>query len=172
MPKFITADQLQAKEGRAGRYLQRTVLYPSALFGLITLVIGYGGVFYLFFKRLANPSGVIIDSTVLLLAGGMVGLAQAFYHRHLYRNYSDYYSELQRRAEMRWTMSKIRKMPDRPVLRHQGRFLVPWIYLGLIGLYVALSIFYAQRLNFWTAGLLPLAGFYNARFMYWRRIFK
>jgi hypothetical protein len=168
MPRLITARKTEAERDRADQFIKQSVLIPSALLGFIALVLGYGAVIYLLFDRPATA--VAIDSSVLLLTGAAVGLAQAFYQGFLSRTYPDHFARKQRRREM-LRSGNVRKIEAVDPIAHPGRGWVLLLYVVLFGLYVGLAVVYAGKLNTLAAVFLPLAGFYNARFFYWKRRF-
>lgn len=168
MPRIITARKAEAERDRADHYIRQAVLVPSALLGFAALVFGYGAVIYLLFNKPATA--VVIDSSVLLLLGAAAGLAQAFYQGFLFRTYPDHFARKQRRREM-LRSGNVRKLAVVDPIAHPGRGLVVLSYAVLFGLYVWGAVVYASKLNTVAAVFLPFAGFYNARFFYWKRRF-
>ena len=167
MGRLVTVKKVEAEQKKAVQYVKASMLYPSVLIGLISLILGYGALIYLLFKGrfFAN---LIADSLVLLGFGILLGWLQYRYHHFLLEHYPEYYAERHRRTEL-MRSGRLRKIEiaSKPV--HRGRWIIPYLYLvAFIGL-LALVIYYVPRLNTLSAVFLPLAGFYNARFFCWKR---
>jgi hypothetical protein len=171
MPKFITVKKAEQEQHQADRYLKNSLVQSSALIGLISLILGYGGVIYLIFK--GKPmTELLTDSLVLLCSGLGFGLFQAVYLHYLYRSHSEYFADRMRRTEMRLSgqIRKIKKIGDPVRVEHAGRWAVPYLYLlGWSG-FLGLVYIYAPKLNIISAIFLLLAGFHNARFFYLKRL--
>lgn len=167
MPKFITVKKTENEQQQAARYLKNSLVYSSALIGLISLILGYGGVVYLFFKSGPLPQ-LLTDSLILLSIGLVAGLLQAGYQHFLYKTRPEYFADRMRRAELRLSR-QLKKLGDPVRVEHRGRWAVPYVYLiGWIG-FLALIAVYLSKLNVVSAVFLPLAGFFNARFFYLKR---
>ena len=167
MVRIITAKKTESERQKASQYVKASIIYPSALLGLISLILGYGALIYLLFKG-RYFANIVLDSLVLLGVGILLGLAQYFYQRFLFENYTEYYAERQRRTE-RLRSGHARKLDILEKPNHKWRWIVPFVYIiAFIGT-VSLIIIYAIRLNPVSAVFLPLTGFYNIRFFFWKR---
>jgi len=170
MPKFITVKKTEQEQQQAARYLKNSLVYSSALIGLISLILGYGGVVYLIFKRGPLPQ-LLIDSLILLSIGLVAGLVQAGYQHYLFKTRPEYFADRMRRAQLRLSR-QLKKLGDPVRVEHRGRWAVPYLYLiGWTG-FLALIVVYLSKLNVVSAVFLPLAGFFNARFFYLKRFVK
>lgn len=173
MPHFVTVKKAEHERQQAAQYLKNSILYPSALIGLISLILGYGGVGYLIFK--GRPlTNLLIHSLILLCAGLSLGLLQALYHHYLLRSHPEYFADRVRRSQLRLSgqIKKVKKIGDPVRVQHLGRWAVPYLYLLVwIGL-IFLVVIYTPRLNTFSAVFLLLAGFNNARFFYLKRLVK
>ncbi|MBI3995401.1 MAG: hypothetical protein HY349_05435 [Nitrospirae bacterium] len=173
MPKFITVKKAEQEQSQAVRYLKNSLVYSSALIGLISLILGYGGVIYLFFKN--RPiTALLTDSLVLLSAGLALGISQAAYQHYLFKSHPEYFADRMRRTELRLSgqVKKMKKVGDPTRVEHAGRWAVPYLYfLGWV-VFAALIVFYTPKLNILSAVFLLLAGFHNARFFYLKRLIK
>ena len=173
MPKFITVKKAEQEHHQAVRYLTNSLVRSSALIGLISLILGYGGVIYLIFK--GRPiTELMTDSLVLLGAGLVLGLFQAAYQHYLYKFHPDYFADRMRRTEMRLSgqIKKMKKIGDPIGVEHAGRWAVPYLtFLGWAAL-IALTVIYIPKLNILSSVFLLLAGFHNARFFYLKRLVK
>ena len=90
MPKFITVKKAEQEQHQADRYLRNSLVQASALIGLFSLILGYGGVIYLIFK--GKPmTELLTDSMILLCSGLVMGLFAAIYQHYLYRSHPEYF---------------------------------------------------------------------------------
>ncbi|MBI3595719.1 MAG: hypothetical protein HY203_01035 [Nitrospirae bacterium] len=170
MPKFITVKKTEQEQQQAARYLKNSLVYSSALIGLISLILGYGGVIYLIFK--SRPlTQLLTDSLILLSAGLVAGLVQAGYQHYLYKTHPEYFADRMRRAELRLSR-QLKKLGDPVRVDHWGRWAVPYLYLVGWAAFLALIVVYLSKLNVVSVVFLPLAGFFNARFFYLKRFVK
>jgi len=170
MPKFVTVKKTEHEQQQAARYLKNSLVYSSALIGLISLILGYGGVVYLIFKSGPLPQ-LLTDSLILLSIGLVAGLVQAGYQHYLFKTHPEYFADRMRRAELRLSR-QLKKLGEPVRVEHRGRWAVPYLYLiGWTG-FLALIVVYLSKLNVVSAVFLPLAGFFNARFFYLKRFVK
>jgi hypothetical protein len=170
MPKFITVKKTEHEQQQAARYLKNSLVYSSALIGLISLILGYGGVVYLIFKSGPLPQ-LLTDSLILLSIGLVAGVVQAGYQHYLFKTRPEYFADRMRRAELRLSR-QLKKLGDPVRVEHRGRWAVPYLYLIGWTCYLALIVVYLSKLNVVSAVFLPLAGFFNARFFYLKRFVK
>lgn len=170
MPRFVTVKKAETERQRAGRYLKNSLVFPSALIGLVSLVLGYGGVIYLIFK--GRPmTELLTDSLILLSVGLVLGLFQALYHHYLFKSHPYYFADRLRRSDLRLS-GRIKKIGEPAAARHSGRWAVPYLYLLGWGVMISLVILYTLKLNALSAVFLLLAGFHNARFFYLKRLIR
>ena len=168
MPKFITVKKAENERQQAAQYLKTSLVYPSALMGLIGLVLGYGGVIYLMI--IGKPMMELLSASLVLLTSGLLlGLLQAFYQHYLFRSHHEVFSDRVHRNKLRMS-GQVKKIGDPVTAKHTGRWAVPYIYLiGWAG-FVSLVILHAEKLNYFSSIFLVLAGFHNARFFYLKRL--
>jgi hypothetical protein len=167
MVKVASVRKTENEREKAAAQVKSSIVIPSAFLGLVSIILGYGGVIYLMFKG-GDLAVLIPDSFILLLAGIALGLAQSLYHRFLFDRFPEYYANRRRRAEA-LRSKNVRKMEILSKPSHAGSWLVPVFYLAGLGGAVALIVFYAARLNPLAAVFLLLAGFYNVRFFFWKK---
>ena len=168
MPRFVTVKKAEHERLQAARYVKNSVLYPSAVIGLISLILGYGGVIYLIFK--GRPmTDLFTHSLILLCAGLLLGVFQALYQHYLLRSHPEYFSDRVHRTELRLS-GRAKKIGDPVTVAHRGRWAVPYLYLLGWIVSIALIVIYTPRLNTFSAIFLLLAGFHNARFFYLKRV--
>ena len=173
MPKFITVKKAEHEQQQATRYLKNSLVYSSALIGLISLILGYGGVIYLFFKD-RPMTDLLTHSLVLLSVGLVLGILQSAYQHYLYKSHPDYFADRMRRSEMRLSgqVKKMKKVGDPVRVEHAWRWAVPYLYFLGWGIFISLIVIYTPKLNILSAVFLLLAGFHNARFFYLKRLIK
>ncbi|MEK6683105.1 MAG: hypothetical protein AABY46_00410 [Nitrospirota bacterium] len=173
MPKFITVKKAEHEQQQATRYLKNSLVQSSALIGLISLILGYGGVIYLFFKD-RPMTELLTHSLVLLCAGLALGVSQGAYQHYLFKSHPECFSDRMRRTELRLSgqVKKMKKIGDPVRVEHAGRWAVPYLYfLGWAG-FIGLVVLYTPKLNTFSSIFLLLAGFHNARFFYLKRLIK
>ena len=170
MVKIATVRKIESERQRAVDHVKNTIIFPSALLGLISIVVGYGALIYLMFKG-QFITNLVVDSLVPMGVGILLGLAQFLYHRFLFDQYPDYYAQRRKRAEL-LRSKNIRKLETVTKPKHNGRWLVPVVYLTAFGVVLWVMVTYAARLNTLSAIFLTMAGFYNIRFFFWKRKLK
>ena len=167
MVRVATVKKYESERQKAVQYVKTTIIFPSALLGLVSILLGYGALIYLLFKG-SFLATVVIDSLILLGAGILLGLGQCLYHRYLFNKFPDYYAQRRRRSEQ-MRAGNIRKVNTVTKPEHSGRWMVPYLYLAGFAVVVTMIVIYAPRLNPLSAVFLLLAGFYNIRFFFWKR---
>lgn len=168
MPKIITAKRLEGESDMAREYVKTHILFPSGLLGLIFLVSGTGSLIYQF---MFEDYGwrTFVESTALLMAGGLLGWGQTRYHQYLLREHPGYFAGRLRMFSRTGQKRSKRELPV-PDLQHPGRNLVPLYYaVGAVGLFgaAALSAVFGQ-VYYMAAFLMPWAGFFWAKMYFWR----
>lgn len=167
MVRVLTARKAEFEQQKAVQFIKASIIYPSALLGLISIVLGYGTLIYLLFKG-RHFANIMIDSFVLLGIGIVLGWAHYRYQRFLFEHHPGYYAERRRKAErIRTGHSRKFQVIEKP--QHQGRWLIPYLYVVLLMGATAVVITYATRLNAISAVFLLLTGYYNVRFLSWKR---
>ena len=167
MVRIATVKKVESEQKRAVQYVRNTLVYPSAMIGLIAIITGYGALIYRMFQG-GNLPVIIMDSLVLLIVGITLAILQFLYHRFLFQKFPDYYASRGKRTEQ-LRAKQIKKMVTVEKPTHRGRWLVPYVYLLAYSGSIAMIVFYALRLNPLSAFFLPIAGFHNVRFLLWRR---
>ena len=167
MVRIATVRKIESEQQRAIQYIRNSILLPSALLGLISIILGYGALIYLLFKSHSLTS-VVVDSLVLLGVGALLGGIQCLYHRFLFENHPDYYAARRRKSEQ-MKAGRLRKIEMVSKPEHRGRWMVPYLYMAAYAGAITLMVMYAMRLNPLSAIFLLLAGFYNVRFFFWKR---
>lgn len=170
MPRLVTVKKAETERQQAVHYVRNSLVYPSALIGLVSLVLGYGGVIYLFFTD-RSTTDLLTYSLVLLGAGLALGLGQGLYQNYIFRSHPAVYADRVRRTQLRMS-GRYKKIGDPVRAEHSGRWAAPYGYfLAWAGL-IYLVFLSAPRLNYFSAIFLVLAGFHNARFFFLKRLVK
>lgn len=169
MPKIITAKRLEGEVEKARDYVRSHILFPSALLGLISLLTGAAALVYQFFTE-AYSWRTLGETTALLLLGSTLGWAQTRYHRYLLREHPGHFAA--RMKVFTRTPHRRAKREILPSLEHQGRGVVPLLYLLGIGVLVGASVLSstAGHVYYMAAFLLPWAGFFWAKTFFWRGV--
>ncbi len=169
MPKLVTAKRLEGEQEKAREYVKSHILFPSSVLGLIFMLAGAAT---LIFQFVADRYGwwTFLQSTLLIVAGAMLGWGQTRYHRYLLFNYPAHFANRMKPAGKGKQSLKAVVLPH---VEHPGRTLVPWLYAaGLLGLFGAGALAVALGEVYFAAGFtLPWAGFFWAKLYCWRDIF-
>ena len=170
MPKLVTVKKTGIERQQAVRYIKNSFVYPSALIGLVCLVVGYGAVIYLMIR--GRPmEGLLTHSLFLLAVGLALGLLQAIYQHYLFRAHPGYFAERVRQNDLRLS-GRFKKIGLPPTVEHSFRWAVPIAYLAAASAASYSIILWYPNVNLLSAVLLVLAGFHNIRFFYMKRLVK
>ncbi len=173
MAKLVTIKRAEDDLHLARAYVKSFILLPSGVLGLVCMIGGLGSLGYQLFTGETYTAATFMQSSGLLLLGGLFGYLQTRYHRYLLKEFPAVLAGRMRAASAR-TSGKIKKTPAVPSIEHRGRSLVPALYvLGALGL-LAASVFTAIRgeVDPLPSVLMPWAGFYWARLFFWRRVLQ
>ncbi|MGH7166356.1 MAG: hypothetical protein ACREIS_12620 [Nitrospiraceae bacterium] len=170
MPKLITAQRLSGEADKAREYVKVHILFPSGLLGLVFMVAGVSALIYQF---VVDTYGwrTFVESTGLVLLGGLLGWAQTRYHRYLLEAHPGYFAS-RMRVFSRRSHKRVKKEAPSPSLEHSGRHLVP------IGYLLGVALLMSASGVTWTAGhvegvgafVLPWAGFFWAKMFFWQGV--
>lgn len=170
MPKLITSRRVENETELARQYVKTHILFPSVLLGFIMLLAGSASLVYQF---MVDTYGwqTFLESTGLLLVGGLVGWGQTRYHRYLLREYPGYFAgrlkKFSQTGPKRTRKEATHQSPELP-----GQQYVPLLYLGgvagLVGVSAASAIF--GHVYYMAALLMPWAGFFWAKMHGWRGV--
>jgi uncharacterized membrane protein len=172
MPKLVTVKRREGKADKRKTYIQTFIMVPSVLMGMVALIVGYGGIIFTYMQdRLSGLT--LLDSTGLLFFGAFLGWAHARYQHHLFLTFPEHYAghfQLLTQGARRKRRKKAPRQQDtqhekpEPVM-HYGVYL-----LGTTMLITAIVFpISTGRLNVYAAIFLPFAGYFNAKFLVWRR---
>lgn len=170
MPKILTARQREAGLERARLYLKARLMMPTIPLGMVTLLIGYGGIGALWFQDKLTPQ-VLIDSTALFVCGGFWGWAHARYDRYLLRTCPEYLARKQKILDAAKEYKRVKRDVPTAGPRHPGRSLVLAAYVVGICAQFGLSFYFIDQLEVYAAVFLPWAGYFNAKVIFMRDLF-
>ena len=85
MPKFVTIKQQEGQDAKATAHVKAYMLFPAGILGLVSMVGGVGG--------WGSDHGTdtytwetFVQSSGLLMLGGLLGWLQTTYHRWILRH--------------------------------------------------------------------------------------
>ena len=115
----------------------------------------------------------MLDSTGLLFFGVLLGWGHARYQHHLFLTYPEYYAGHFQLLTQGARRKRRKKEPRQNVLEYsQPHPVVHYgIYAAGAAALIAAIVFpiATGRLNVYAAVFLPFAGYFNAKFLVWRR---
>ena len=175
MPKLITAHHPEQVTQQAGEYVRTFILFPSGIVGLFCLVGGIGGLGYQWMATDTYSWTTFASSSVLILVGLALGIAQTLYHRFIFAQFPEVLAaRMSARMKQRagGSRARLKKDAPEPSIEHPGRQLIPVAYVVGIALLVgagAAAIMYGE-VHPIPAVFMPWAGFYWAKLFLWRRV--
>lgn len=170
MPKIITAKRLDNEHELARQYVKTHILFPSGLLGLVLMISGTASLIYQFVVE-SYGWPTFVQSTGLMVAGGLLGWAQTRYHRYLLQEHPGHFAD-RLKIFTRAAQKRARREPPSSQPVHRGQSLVPLYYaLGAAGL-LSVSAVVVMRGQVYpmAAFLLPWAGFFWAKMFFWRGV--
>jgi hypothetical protein len=171
MPKLVTILRPEMIEEQARHYVRSRILLPAGTVGLICMVGGLGSLAYQLVVNHTYSWLTFLASSILLVVGGLLGFAQARYHRYLFKTFPEVYA-----ARMRTTVAqrskKAKAEPETPSIEHPGRGFVTAISIAGAALIFGASAGAMLRgdLDPLPALLVPWAGFFWAKLFSWRGV--
>ncbi|MBI4401862.1 MAG: hypothetical protein HY581_09550 [Nitrospirae bacterium] len=170
MPKIITAKRLAGDTEKAREYVKTHILFPSGLLGLIFMVAGAASLVYQFMIKTYSWQ-TFLETSGLLLVGGLLGWAQTRYHQYLLREHPGHFAS-RMKIFSRTGIKRSKREVLIPPLEHRGRSLVPlWYILGIGALFGASAVSSSLgQVDYTAAFLLPWAGFFWAKLFFWRGV--
>ena len=86
MAKLISLKQQEGHDARATAYIKAYMLFPAGILGLISMIGGVGGLGYQLIATDSYTWWTFLQSSGLLLLGGVLGWVQTTYHRWILTN--------------------------------------------------------------------------------------
>ena len=175
MTKLITTKRRENKADARKTYIQTFIMVPSVLLGMVSLIVGYGGIIFTFMADKLTGT-TLLDSTGLLFFGALLGWGHARYQHRLFLLYPEYYASHFQLLTKGGRKKRRKKEPGQNLTQHPKPqpLLHYGVYLAGAGALVASIIFpiATSRLNVYAAIFLPFAGYFNGKFLVWRRRLK
>jgi hypothetical protein len=172
MAKLITAKRRESKADRTKTYVQTFIMVPSVLMGMVALIAGYGGIIFSFMQDTLTGL-TLLDSTGLLFFGALLGWGHARYQHHLFLTYPEHYAGHFHLLMQGARKKRRKKSPRHNTLQHEKP--QPVMHYGVnaagAGMLITAIVYpiATGRLNVYAAIFLPFAGYFNAKFLVWRK---
>ncbi|MGC3976058.1 MAG: hypothetical protein QM771_16985 [Nitrospira sp.] len=100
MPKLISVKQQEGHDARATAYIKAYMLFPAGILGLISMLGGVGGLGYQLIATDTYSWATFVESSGLLLLGGLLGWVQTTYHRWILANRPEVFAERMRQPAL------------------------------------------------------------------------
>ena len=173
MPKLVKEWRSEDIQTQARHYVRTYILLPSGFLGLICILGGMGSLGYQLIGSQTYTWTTFATSSALLALGGVCGWLQTRYHRYLLETVPEVFAARMRTAVQR-TQRKTKPEPVRPPIAHRGRKLLPVAYLVGAALLVTSSVWAILygSMDGIPAILMPWAGFYWGKLVFWRGVVK
>jgi len=171
MAKLVKEWRSEDIRTQARHYVRTYILLPSGFLGLVCMLGGIGTLGYQLVASGTYTWKTFNVSTALLLFGGLCGWVQTRYHRYLFDTVPGVFAARMRTAVQR-TQRKGKAEPVVPSIDHPGRKLVPVGYVTGIALLLGGSWWAVAEgaIDPLPALLMPWAGFYWSKLVFWRRV--
>ena len=173
MSKLVTVKQQEGQSAKATAYIKAYMLFPAGILGLISMVGGVGALGYQLIATDTYSWDTFLQSSGLLMLGGVLGWLQTTYHRWILRHRPEVFA-----ARMRQPMLKKSGRPKRDAGASQdspsGSPWAPVAYMaGLVLLLFGSTIAVLYGAVYPVAAyFLPWAGFFWAKLFFWRTVLK
>ena len=168
MPKVITARRHEDETEKAQEFVRTYILFPASLLGLIAIVVGVVALGYQLYKGQYGWE-TFTYSSVLLITGVLLGLAQTKYQQYLLRKFPGYFANRMKAFTQR-SVRQAKKTVSNVTIEHRGRGLVGlWYFLGFVVLLTLAGIcVWTGFLHPVAAFALPWAGYFWAKMFFWK----
>ena len=173
MAKLVKEWRNEDIQTQARHYVRTYILLPSGFLGLICMLGGIGTLGYQLVTSETYTWTTFTTSSALIVLGGVIGWLQTRYHRYLLETVPSVFAARMRTAVQR-TQRKAKPEPVIPPLEHRGRKLVPAVYVAGIALVLGASLWAIVygSMDAVPALLMPWAGFYWSKLVFWRGVVK
>ena len=173
MAKLVKEWRNEDIQTQARHYIRTYILLPSGFLGLICMLGGIGTLGYQLVAAETYTWTTFATSSALLVLGGLIGWLQSRYHRYLLETFPGVFAARMRTAVQR-TQRKAKPEPVIPPIEHRGRKLIPMGYLAGVALVLGASLwaFVYGSMDAVPALLMPWAGFYWSKLVFWRGVVK
>ena len=173
MPKLVSVKQQEGHDARATAYIKAYMLFPAGILGLISMIGGVGGLGYQLLATDTYSWTTFIQSSGLLLLGGVLGWVQTTYHRWILANRPEVFADRMRQPALN-KAGRPKRESGKSQESASGSPWAPGAYM--VGLAVLLG---GSMLNVLygavhpiAACFLPWAGFFWAKLFFWKTLLK
>lgn len=173
MPKLVSVKQQEGHDARATAYIKAYMLFPAGILGLISMLGGVGGLGYQLLGTDTYSWATFLQSSGLLLLGGVLGWLQTTYHRWILANRPEVFAERMRQPALTKS-GKPKRESGKSQESPSGSPWAPGAYM--VGLAVLLfgstiAVMYGS-VHAVPACFLPWAGFFWAKLFFWKTLLK
>lgn len=171
MPKIVTVKRREDERDRARLYLKSRLMLPTIPLGMVTLLAGYGDMAVMWMQDELTP-GALMGSTILFLGGAVWGWGHARYDRYLVATCPEYLARKQKVLDAAKDYKKVKRDARASGPDHPGRRFVLAMYGVGILTQCGVTLYYLGQLGTYTAIFLPWAGYFNAKVIFLRDLFR
>jgi len=150
MPKILTAHRREDERERARLYLKSRLMLPTIPLGMVTLLAGYGDIVLMWIQDQLTPQAL----------------------RYLLGTCPEYFARKQKLLEAAKEYKRMKRDLPAAGPLHPGRRFVVAMYVVGIASQAGISLYYLGHLGVYAAIFLPWAGYFNAKVIFWRSLFK
>lgn len=172
MPKLVTVKQQEGQDAKATAYVKAYILFPAGILGMISMIGGIGGLGYQLIATDTYTWETFLQSSGLLLLGGVLGWLQTTYHRWILGHRPEVFASRMRQPTIK--KSGRPKRDGGPTQESPGGS--PWApvaYIAGVALLLSgstIGVVYGAVYPV-AAYFLPWAGFFG-RSCFWRTVLK
>lgn len=173
MPKLVAVKPQEGYDAGATAYIKAYILFPSGILGLLSMLGGIGALGYQLIATDSYTWETFLQSSGLLVLGGILGWLQTIYHRSILRDHPEIFAE-----RIKPSTTKKGGRPKRDDSSSQARsHTSPWVpvaYLAGVAVLMfgsTVSVVYGAVYPV-AAYLLPWAGFFWAKLFVWRKVLE
>ncbi len=173
MAKLVSVKQQEGHDARATAYIKAYMLFPAGILGLISMVGGVSGLGYQLIATDTYSWATFLQSSGLLLLGGVLGWLQTTYHRWILANRPEVFAERMRQPALNKggrPKRDSRKSQESP----GGSPWAPVAYMAGLALLLSgstIGVIYGA-VHPIPAYFLPWAGFFWAKLFFWKTLLK
>jgi hypothetical protein len=173
MPKLVSVKQQEGHDARATAYVKAYILFPAGILGLISMVGGVGGLGYQLIATDTYTWGTFIQSSGLLLLGGVLGWLQTTYHRWILSNRPEVFAARMRQPALNKS-GRLKRDSGSSQDTPTGSPWAPAAYMTGLALLLfgsTIGVVYGEVYPV-AAYFLPWAGFFWAKLFFWKSLMK
>lgn len=173
MAKLVSVKQQEGHDARATAYIKAYMLFPAGILGLISMVGGVGGLGYQLIATDTYSWATFIQSSGLLLLGGVLGWLQTTYHRWILANRPEVFAERMRQPALN-KGGRPKRDSGKSQESASGSPWAPVAYMAGLALLLfgsTIGVVYGA-VHPIAAYFLPWAGLFWAKLFFWKTLLK